>query len=45
MREVERDYEHAEERQVFGVEEGMGVEARVKQENQHGEQRDGPAAK
>ena len=37
--------EHAEKRQVLGVDEGMGVEARGQQEQQHGEQREQPVVK
>ena len=45
MRQIQRDCEHAQEWQVFGVKERVGVQSRMQQENQHGEQRDKPAAK
>ena len=40
MNRVQRDCEHAEEYGVFAVEKRMGVDARVEQKNQRGEQRD-----
>ena len=44
VRQVERDHEHAQERQVFGVEERVGVQSRMQQKQQHGGQRDESAA-
>jgi len=44
VNQVQRDHEHAQEGQVFGVEEGVSVDARVEQENQHGEERDETAS-
>ena len=45
MNEIKRDYQHRRERDVFYVEERVGVEARVQQKHQHSEQRRPSAAK
>ena len=44
MREIERDHEHGEEGDVLGVEEGVRVDARMQQEQDHGDDGERSAA-
>ena len=44
MSEIQRDYQRNRERDVFGIEERVGIEARMQQEHQHSQQRHPAAA-
>ena len=44
VREPERNHEHDEEGHILGVEEGVRVDARMQQEQHHGQKRQRPAA-